>query len=365
VRPRRDGELFGFLIDDASATKPNRERLFEILERGGVVIEHTTRGFLIRMDQPYGAFAKALLEYQKYPDLRDSSGNPVSPYDVTAHTLSLLMGVEAKPVYAPFRYRSVDVPMLTGGGDLKEIKRLALYRSHVPSMDEGWTRWVLKREIYKGNRFSPSSVRDAELRAGSLRAKYDTIIIPDQSPATILEGWRAGRMPTEITGGIGAEGARSLREFVEAGGTLVCLNRASGFAIEQLRLPVRDLTAGLKRTEFYAPGSILRTELDTAHPMAAGMPRESVAWVEGSPVFEISDDREAGRVRVVARYPNGSNPLLSGWLLGGERMRGRAALVEVMLGRGRVILFGFRPQYRGQSLATYPLFFNAISGVGY
>ncbi|MCA1558139.1 MAG: hypothetical protein LC731_06320, partial [Acidobacteria bacterium] len=183
---------------------------------------------------------------------------------------------------------------------------------------------------------------------------------PDQTPRAILEGYRAGAMPSEITGGIGAQGVKALRDFVEAGGTLVCLNRASDFAIEQLKLPVRDVTEGLKRTEFYAPGSILRTEIDTTHPLARGMPRESVAWFENSPVFEISDAKEASRVRVVARYPQASDPLLSGWLLGGERLRGKAAMVEVQMGRGRVILFGFRPQYRGQSMATYPLFFNSI-----
>jgi glutamine amidotransferase-like uncharacterized protein len=68
----------------------------------------------------------------------------------------------------------------------------------------------------------------------------------------------------------------------------------------------------------------------------------------------------ASSVRVIARYPPNRNPLLSGWLLGGDRIQGKAALVEVTMGRGRIILFGFRPQYRGQSLATYPLFFNAI-----
>ena len=159
------------------------------------------------------------------------------------------------------------------------------------------------------------------------------------------------------------------------------MNRASSFAIEQFKLPVRDVVADVSEKEFFVPGSILRIELDTTSPIARGMPRESIAWVEDSPVFEVipgsagvlpamSAKREpadrmsalpASNVRVIARYPADRNPLLSGWLLGEKRIRGKAALVEVTLGKGRIILFGFRPQYRGQSLATYPLFFNAIS----
>lgn len=106
----------------------------------------------------------------------------------------------------------------------------------------------------------------------------------------------------------------------------------------------------------------MRIELDTSDPIASGMPKESIAWVENSPVFEIESDPLALlRVKIIARYPKDRDPLLSGWLLGGDRIKGKAALVEVGYGKGRIILFGFRPQYRGQSLATYPLFFNAIS----
>ncbi len=210
------------------------------------------------------------------------------------------------------------------------------------------------------NRIAFTSLTDREMRAGNLRSRFNAIIIPDHSARAILEGHRAGTMPEELTGGLGAEGVRALREFVESGGTVVCLNRASNFAIEQFSLPVRDITGDFNRTQFYVPGSILRTELDTSHPIASNMPRESVAWVEGSPVFETIEGTEAARVRIVARYPANTDPLLSGWLLGGERIRGKAALVEVRMGRGRVVLFGFRPQYRGQSLATYPLLFNAI-----
>jgi hypothetical protein len=170
-------------------------------------------------------------------------------------------------------------------------------------------------------------------------------------------------MPEELTGGLGAAGVRALDEFVEAGGTLILLNRASDFAITQLKLPVRDVTEGLKETEFFVPGSILRTELDTSHPIAAGMPRESIAWAEDSPVFELNDAAaDAARVRVLARYPAKADPLLSGWLLGAEKIKGKAALVEVARGRGRIYLFGFRPQYRAQSSATYPLLFNAVRG---
>src|SRR5262249_12700441 len=166
-------------------------------------------------------------------------------------------------------------------------------------------------------------------------------------------------------GGLGEQGVKALREFVEAGGTLVCLNRASDFAIEQFKLPVRDVVDGLPRTDFYVPGSILRIELDTSDPIAAGMPKESIAWAENSPVFEVLDANRGGSptvregaslfaqgfssplplgegtkrrgfygaqtltptlsqrerestpsVKVIAWYPRDKDPLLSGWLLG-------------------------------------------------
>ena len=368
VRPRRPGELSAFVIPPS----PNRQALVDILRRGGVEVDYaapfSAHGVrypggtaVVRLAQPYGAFAKALLEPQHYPDLRDAQGRPVPPYDVTAHTLPLLMDVHAIPVHAPLRYgRAMPAPVVTAMPAPPAPSRVALYKSHVPSMDEGWTRWIFEQH---GRGYV--SLRDAEVRARGLRAKFDAIVIPDQSPRAILEGYRKGSMPEELTGGLGREGVRALREFVEQGGTLVTLNGASDFAIEQLDLPVRDVTADLKRTEFYCPGSILRTVLDTAHPVARGMPRASIAWVEDSPVFEVKADPAAlARVRVVARYPETGTPLLSGWLLGGERVRGKAALVEVGLGRGRVVLFGFRPQYRAQSLATYPLLFNALADAG-
>lgn len=367
IRERKEGELFAFVVPPAPAGSDRARRtevLLATLQRGGVEIERASSFVadgtrypdgtaVIRMAQPYGSFAKALLERQTYPDLRDAAGQPIPPYDVTAHTLSLLMGVEVRPIFKPFQYTArKESPRALAPSKAATRTRVALYRSYVPSMDEGWTRWVLEQ-----HGIPYASLVDGEVRAGSLRAKYDAIIIPDHSPRAIFEGHRPGTMPPEYVGGLGEEGVRQLREFVTQGGTLICLNRASDFAIERLRLPVRDITEGLKREEFYVPGSILRVELDVAHPVARGMERESVVWAEDSPVFEVLADQ----ARVIARYPTDGELLLSGWLLGGQKMQGRAALVEAKLGRGSVYLFGFRPQYRGQSLATYPLLFNAIA----
>jgi glutamine amidotransferase-like uncharacterized protein len=104
------------------------------------------------------------------------------------------------------------------------------------------------------------------------------------------------------------------------------------------------------------------------------MQKESIAWFENSPAFEISSGTRMGdgtptvwdyipneNIEIIARYPkNPKDVLLSGWALGAEKIAGKAALVQVNIGKGKIILFGFRPQYRGQSLATFPLFFNAI-----
>ncbi len=378
VRPRKDSELFAYVIDKSK--NENEWILTNALERAGVEVKEAgqmiTNGkaqkveypykYVIRLDQPYSGFAKAMIEAQKYPDLRDEKGNPIPPYDVTAHSLALLTGISVEKIYKPF---TIKEPAPEGTDDVSidcnETKKSQnwIYRSYIPSMDEGWTRWTF--EEYKWlnrsqNDCTESYKRtlDYEIRTGNF-SEAKTIIFPDQSPNQILNGFPKGAMPDEYTGGIGKDGAANLKKFVENGGTLVFLNRASNFAIEQFNLPVRDVTKGLPRRDFFIPGSILRTELDTTNPIAKGMPQASIAWFENSPAFEIVD---AANVKVIAKYPtDAKNILLSGYALGAEKIAGKAALVQINMGKGRIILFGFRPQYRGQSLATFPLLFNSIS----
>jgi hypothetical protein len=371
VRPRKAGELFAYKLplNKGKTLVPEdyfrREALVRILKRGGVEQKPLDdESVVVLMAQPYANFAKAILEKQQYPDLRDKEGTPIQPYDVTSHTLSLLMGVTANPVFKPF---VSTTPMSSGYGSASdcfpsngEPVHDGIYRSFVPSIDEGWTRWLLTNSEWYSTCTPVVSISNSETR--SARAgKYRAIIFPDQSPNQILNGYAKGTMPDEYTGGVGKEGVENLKKFVEAGGTLVFLNRASDFAIQQFNLPIRDVTKDIPRKDFYIPGSILRTELDTTHPIAKGMPAESIAWFENGPAFEVGQAVSLS-YKVIARYPSDPKKiLLSGWALGAEKIAGKAALVEVTMGKGKIILFGFRPQYRGQSLATFPLFFNAIS----
>lgn len=373
VKPTRKGDVVGFKLRITPAVSREAdaaEALLQILSRAGVEFEMSVRSSVgippeiavIKTAQPYGAFARALLEPQRYPDLRDAAGHPIAPYDVTAHALPLLMGANVTPLYK--LPKSVKAPLEESRVPEKRSapERIGLYQSLPPTMDEGWTRWLLQQEKQNFNSIAQSGVR-----RGTLNSEYDVVIIPDQAARTIINGYRSGTMPPELSGGVGQEGVKALRQYVENGGTLVFLNRASEFAIEQFKLPIKNVVAGLPRTEFYVPGSILRLELDTSHPIAQGMPKQSIAWAEESPVFEVIQNAAAAQysvpssaVKIIGWYPRTTDPLLSGWLLGGSRIKGKAALVEVQMGKGRIILFGFRPQYRAQSLATYPLFFNAL-----
>lgn len=148
---------------------------------------------------------------------------------------------------------------------------------------------------------------------------------------------------------------------MQNGGTLLAFNAASGFAIDAFKLPVKNVLAGVRNTEFYAPGSLIPVEINRSHAMASGVTAPVPAiWFEDSPAFEITDPT---RATAVVTYQASGDPLLSGWLLGGSKHNGKAAMVDVTLGKGHVVLYGFRPQYRGQTLGTQPLIWDAIARV--
>lgn len=230
--------------------------------------------------------------------------------------------------------------------------RVGLYRPWNPSMDEGWTRWLL--EAYG---FEFSSLYNSDVRAGDLRERYDVIVLADMRAGQILEGFAKGSVPPRYEGGIGSEGVRELDAFVRSGGTLVALNQASLFAVAQLRLPVRNVVAELETAEYFMSGSILEMEVDPSHPVMSGMPALAKVVVERSPVFTTEEGFEGA---VLAKYPADRSPLLSGYLLGEEHVQGYAAALDVAHGEGRVVLLGMKPQWRGQPFGNFRILFNAL-----
>ena len=231
--------------------------------------------------------------------------------------------------------------------------RVGLYRSWTANIDEGWTRWIL--ENYG---FAPVQLRNGDIQAGHLRDQLDAIVLPDSSPARIMNGFAPGTIAGEYAGGLGEQGAEALRAFVHAGGTLIAFNNASIMAIQTFNLPVANVLEGVSNDQFYCSGSLLRVELsDTNYPATWGMPRDPVVMFELGPAFETKADFHG---KILATYSKERNPLASGYLLHPERIQGKVAALEVFYGDGRIYLMGFRPQWRGQSHGTYKLIFNAI-----
>ena len=88
--------------------------------------------------------------------------------------------------------------------------------------------------------------------------------------------------------------------FVRAGGTLVAMNGSAAAAIDQLKLPVRNVLAGLNRQQFFAGGSVMRVTTDPSQPVMAGMPKDADIFVFGSPAFETTAGFRRRGARVVS-----------------------------------------------------------------
>lgn len=399
---------YAFVIPAEQRDPGATRHLLEILQFGKVEIQKAPNGdHVISMQQPYSGWAKALLERQDYPDLRMYPGGPPQrPYDTTAETLPLLFGVDIKTVSAPIAGTlvkedySFDAPASVAyaasdtdawktvtnlwnsqkpvwrneqTGDFSDTDKgvgwkkvdapkIALYRSYLPAMDEGWTRWLLEKFG-----FGYENVNNADLQKQDLRKQFDVIIFPDQQPNSITQGYKPGSMPQEYTGGIGDAGIQNLKDFAQAGGTVICLNHSAAFCVAKLGASAKNVLdnriaraggefsggeEGRQGGDFYSPGSLLNVDLDLSSPLTRGLPEKIAIWSEQSPAFTTDQ-------QCVATYPS-NGILASGWLLGANLIANKSALVDAKVGNGHVILFGMRPQYRAQSYQAAKLFFNSL-----
>jgi hypothetical protein len=285
------------------------------------------------------------------------------------------------------RQTGVDFTPLRGavssGAHETKRARIAMYQRYGGgNIDEGWTRLTLEQF-----HFPYTSIFDPEIKKGGLIDKYDALIIPNDSTATITgetgaagaaggrggrggapggggrggeggEGGRGGATPPEYRTGLGTEGVNAIREFVQKGGTLVTLNAAGAFPIDRLGIGVRNVLTGKTSKEFWCPGSTLKVSIDNTNPIAYGMPSTGLALYLNSPAFEVTA-ANSENYEVVVRYAD-REILQSGWLLGEENIARRAAVVAAKLGEGRVVLIGFPAQHRAQTHGTYKLLFNAL-----
>jgi len=256
-----------------------------------------------------------------------------------------------------FSIGATAIPSLPAHSIPLKKAAIGLYRPWQPSIDEGWTRWIL--ENYH---FPAKSIYNADMRSSGLRSRYDVIILPDMSSDQLMKGFPVGSVPGQYAGGIEQDGLNNLREFVRAGGTLVAFNRTASSLIPLMSLPVRNVLQGLANDKFFCAGALLRIE--TQHetqgqemPINFGIPSAPVVMFEDSPAFETLPGFKGA---VLAKYAREADPLESGMILHSELLHDKDAALELAYGRGRIFLYGFKPQQRAQSHGTYRYLFNAL-----
>ena len=414
------GAPYAFLFPVPQTDAVVSAKLLEVLELGDVRLHRARSAFhadglryeagttVVLLAQPAGRFAKTILERQEYPRLLQYEGGPLDPpYDVTAHTLPLLMNVRVETAMQPFDAQLVGldevVPppgriapsragptvaylldprvnnsysaavKLAGRGLSRSLQgfeaerrtwpagtwmlhaprssseaidfqrrldelmrelhleavgvselpdvgvawvgepRAAIYQSFIPSMPEGWLRFLL--DDYQ---IPYALLHNNDLQRGDL-GFYSTIFLPPGTATGIFhgratedqDGGNGRRTPPAFAGGIGESGVRELMDYVEDGGKVVTWGASTDFVTQYLGVEAVDLTADLPATEFNIPGSLLRIQVQTDHPLAYGLQPETAIMFRNDPVWS-ADPRVAD---VVGRYST-SDLLLSGWMQG-------------------------------------------------
>jgi hypothetical protein len=351
-----------------------------LIDSDGTAREVPAGSYIVYLNQPYRQNVLALFEPQVYPDRTTATGEAERPYDVAGWTLPMQMGLEAPAVLSireAERERKLTliknenevrrdlglVPWTTDkspiANPVKPGIRIGIYQGPRGNMDEGWTRYV-----FDSFNVPYESLRDGGLNAGNLRAVFDAVVLPSDRMRE-----PADPEASETGSGISSQGLANLARFVEEGGTLICFDGSCGPLIKNWRLPLKNVLEGLRSTDFYCPGSILGLDVDTSSPIARTLSKDVDAFFTNSSAFEIASNSgpipftsRSGplETQVVARYAK-DDVLRSGWLRGENRIKDKIALAEIIVGKGRIVLFAFRPQHRGQTWGTFPFIWNAIN----
>jgi hypothetical protein len=269
--------------------------------------------------------------------------------------------------------------------------RVALVHSWLETQNEGWVRYAFDQ---LGVPYTYISDQSLSL-SGRLDA-FDVLVFPhvNGSAQTLINGrpktgppipWKKTALTPnldkwdttdDIRRGMGLDGAAALRRFMERGGVLITSGNTSRLPIA---LGFNPTVSEAEARTLRARGAIFRAQSDTTgSPILYGYERSTFpVYFNQSPLFSVQARDTTGRLdavdpsivadierqrgRVVLRFHDKADSLLiSGLLVNGGEMAGKAAVVDAPVGRGRVVLFGIRPMWRWQSQGTFALLLNAM-----
>jgi len=281
-----------------------------------------------------------------------------------------------------------------------KLPRIAVWHLWTDTQAVGWIRLVLDRE-----KVPYAYIRDEDVRAGRLREKFDVIVFGDNwsnlqgqihgidkkwGPLAYTKTKETPHLgvpdaSADITGGIGWAGLAKLEEFLGAGGLLVTLGNGSILPLEGGL--VRDVRR--RGGAFFTPGSELKVKfVRPDHPLAYGSPEVTSVFRSAFPVYDIArserkgvvmqwgtklrkEDREEDPEAAAAMTPAEKEAkekakkdevkmLVSGALKGEDDLEGRPAILDLPVGKGRVITFNFNPIHRDLNRSDHRFLWNAL-----
>jgi hypothetical protein len=278
--------------------------------------------------------------------------------------LDMILGeLEVEPVFAD---------KMPGPAKKVALPRIALVETNFHDMDAGWTRYVL--DTYH---IPFSSIRPGDFKDTDFAGDFDVVVFPSSRKSILVDGNYGGSggryrmsLPPQFAKGMGKEGMVKIMDFIDQGGTIVSWGESTELfegklAIdrekekEEFGLPFWDLSGELAKQGLYCPGSLVRVNLKKDHPLTLGMPESVGVFYRGKPVFATSvPDFDMDR-RVIGVTP-GKDILMSGYIEKEELLGNKSLMIWMKKDRGQFILFGFNPNFRASTHATYKLLFNSI-----
>ncbi len=253
-----------------------------------------------------------------------------------------------------------------------KLPRIALVETYFHDMDAGWTRY-----LFDTYHLPYTVVRPHQLKEKELEDEFDVIVFPDSDKSVLMTGKRKsgdtyymGSYHPDYVKGIEKEGMEKLMSFIDQGGTILAWGRSarlfegilkigSNGEEEEFQLPFRDLSPSLSKSGLYVPGSLLKIALTADQPLTLGMPSSIGVFSRGRPVFQTSVPQFDMDRRVIGTYPQ-KDLLMSGYADKEELMGNNAAMIWLKKGKGQLVLYGFSPQFRASTQASYKLLFNAL-----